>query len=88
MTVTATTRTNWAGNVTYGASELLSPTSVDEVRRVVAATPRLTALGSKLFFNRIADTDGAQLTLAGLPPVLDVDSDRRVVRVAAGMTHA
>lgn len=86
--MTATTRTNWAGNVTYEASELLSPTSVDEVRRVVAATPRLTALGSKHSFNRIADTVGAQLTLAGLPPVLDVDSLRRVVRVAAGMTHA
>ncbi|MFJ4296302.1 D-arabinono-1,4-lactone oxidase [Curtobacterium sp. NPDC089689] len=86
--MTATMRTNWAGNVTYGATELLSPTSVDEVRRVVAATPRLTALGSKHSFNRIADTDGAQLTLAGLPPVLDVDSDRRVVRVAAGTTHA
>ncbi|MBM7802425.1 xylitol oxidase [Curtobacterium luteum] len=86
--MTATMRTNWAGNVTYGATELLTPTSVDEVQRIVAATPRLTALGSKHSFNRIADTDGAQLTLAGLPPVLDVDTDRRVVRVAAGMTHA
>lgn len=84
----ATTRTNWAGNVTYGASDLVSPTSVDEVRRVVAATPRLTALGSTHSFNRIADTDGVQVTVAGLPPVLDVDTDRRVVRVAAGMTHA
>ncbi|WP_288466766.1 D-arabinono-1,4-lactone oxidase [uncultured Curtobacterium sp.] len=84
----ATTRTNWAGNVTYGASDLLSPTSVDEVRRVVAATPRLTALGSTHSFNRIADTDAVQVTLTGLPPVLDVDADRRVVRVAAGMTHA
>ncbi len=81
-------RTNWAGNVTYGASDLHSPTSVDEVQRIVAATPRLTALGSTHSFNRIADTDGAQLSLAGLPPVLDVDADRRVVRVAAGMTHA
>lgn len=86
--MTATTRTNWAGNVTYAASGLVSPTSVDEVRRVVADTPRLTALGSTHSFNRIADTEGVQLSLAGLPPVLDVDSDRRVVRVAAGMTHA
>ncbi|PCN48158.1 FAD-binding protein [Curtobacterium sp. 'Ferrero'] len=86
--MTATTRTNWAGNVTYAASGLVSPTSVDEVRRVVADTPRLTALGSTHSFNRIADTDGVQLSLAALPPVLDVDSDRRVVRVAAGMTHA
>uniref|UniRef100_A0A942T6G4 FAD-binding protein n=1 Tax=Neobacillus citreus TaxID=2833578 RepID=A0A942T6G4_9BACI len=84
----AATRTNWAGNVTYGASALLRPTSVDEVQRLVAATPRLTALGSRHSFNHIADTDGAQISLGDLPSVLEVDGDRRVVRVAAGMTHA
>ncbi len=84
----ATTRTNWAGNVTYRASALERPTSVAEVQQLVAATPRLTALGSTHSFNEIADTDAVQVTLAGLPPALDVDADRRVVRVAAGMTHA
>jgi xylitol oxidase len=61
---------------------------VAAVQQLVAATPRLTALGSTHSFNEIADTDAVQVTLAGLPPVLDVDADRRVVRVAAGMTHA
>ena len=84
----ATTRTNWAGNVTYRASALVRPTSVADLQQLVAATPRLTALGSTHSFNEIADTDAVQVTLAGLPPVLDVDADRRIVRVAAGMTHA
>jgi alditol oxidase len=82
------TRTNWAGNVTYRAASLARPTSVSEVQRLVAGTPRLTALGSRHSFNEIADTDAVQVSLADLPPVLDIDADRRVVRVAAGMVHS
>lgn len=82
------TRTNWAGNVTYRASGLARPTSLAEVKQLVATTPRLTALGSRHSFNTIADTDALQVSLADLPPVLDVDTDRRVVRVAAGMIHS
>jgi xylitol oxidase len=88
VTVSATTRTNWAGNVTYRASGLARPTSVDELQQLVASTPRLTALGSRHSFNTIADTDALQVSLADLPPVLDIDEDRRVVRVAAGMIHS
>ncbi|MFZ6990305.1 D-arabinono-1,4-lactone oxidase [Curtobacterium sp. RRHDQ66] len=84
----ATERTNWAGNVTYGASALLRPTSVASLQELVASTPGLTALGSTHSFNTIADTDAVQVTLSDLPPVLDIDTERRVVRVAAGMTHA
>jgi alditol oxidase len=88
VTVSATTRTNWAGNVTYRASGLARPTSVDELQQLVASTPRLTALGSRHSFNTIADTDALQVSLADLPPVLDIDEDRRAVRVAAGMIHS
>ncbi|UWD85350.1 D-arabinono-1,4-lactone oxidase [Curtobacterium flaccumfaciens] len=82
------TRTNWAGNVTYRASALARPTSVAELQQLVASTPRLTALGSRHSFNTIADTDAVQVALSDLPPVLDIDTSRRVVRVAAGMTHS
>lgn len=82
------TRTNWAGNVTYRASGLARPTSVESLQELVASTPRLTALGSRHSFNTIADTDALQVSLADLPPVLDIDTDRRVVRVAAGMIHS
>ncbi|PZE85230.1 FAD-binding protein [Curtobacterium sp. MCBD17_032] len=84
----AAVRTNWSGNVTYSASRLAEPTTVAELQQLVASTPRLTALGSRHSFNTIADTDAVQVTLTGLPPELDVDGERRVARVAAGLTHA
>jgi xylitol oxidase len=86
--VIAEQRTNWAGNVTYRASALLRPTSVGEVQDLVTSTPRLTALGSTHSFNEVADTDAVQLTLTEMPPSLEIDTARRTVRVAAGMTHA
>ncbi|MCY1696203.1 FAD-binding protein [Curtobacterium sp. SL109] len=86
--VTTEQRTNWAGNVTYRASALLRPTSVGEVQDLVTSTPRLTALGSTHSFNEVADTDAVQLTLTEMPPSLEIDTARRTVRVAAGMTHA
>jgi xylitol oxidase len=85
---TTAARTNWSGNVTYAASRLAEPTTVAELQQLVASTPRLTALGSRHSFNTIADTDAVQVTLTGLPPELEIDTDRRVARVAAGMTHA
>ena len=85
---TTAARTNWSGNVTYAASRLAEPTTVADVQQLVASTPRLTALGSRHSFNTIADTDAVQVTLTGLPPELEIDTDRRVARVAAGMTHA
>lgn len=86
--VIATQRTNWAGNLTYRASSLARPTSVTEVQELVRTTPRLTALGSTHSFNAIADTDAVQVSLVDMPQVLEIDTARRVVRVAAGMTHA
>lgn len=88
MTVSSATGTNWAGNVTYRATSLARPTSVAALQQLVASTPRLTALGSRHSFNTIADTDAVQVSLQDLPPVLDIDTSRRVVRVAAGMTHS
>jgi xylitol oxidase len=85
---TTAARTNWSGNVTYAASRLAEPKTVADVQQLVASTPRLTALGSRHSFNTIADTDAVQVTLTGLPPELEIDTDRRVARVAAGMTHA
>src|SRR4051794_29004044 len=81
------TETNWAGNLTYGASALLEPTSVDELCEVVAAAPRLRALGTRHSFNRIADTDGVQVSVAGLPALVDVDTAARTVTVSAGLRY-
>ena len=77
--------TNWAKNLTYGAQRTHRPSSVDEVRRIVAGTERIKALGSRHCFNDIADTEADHLSLASLPGDVDIDGD--VAWVPAGMRY-
>jgi len=81
------TGTNWAGNLTYGASALLEPATVDELSEVVAAASRVRALGTRHSFNRIADTDGVQVSVAALPKRVEVDAEARTVTVSAGLRY-
>ncbi len=74
---------NWAGNIEFGAARVHRPGSVDEVREIVARAERLRVLGSGHSFNRIADTDGDLLILAGLPDAVEIDGD--TARVGAGV---
>ncbi|MFL6143969.1 MAG: FAD-binding protein [Labedaea sp.] len=79
--------TNWAGNITFGASAVHRPSTVDELRRVVAAAERLRPLGTAHSFNRLADTSGELVSAAGLPPSVEIDTGAAAVRVAAGMRY-
>jgi len=47
---------NWAGNVVYGARRLHNPASIEALQELVAAAPRIRALGSRHSFNTIADS--------------------------------
>ena len=80
-------RTNWAGNVAYRAARHHRPTTVEELQALVAAASRLRPLGTGHSFNRLADTDGDQVSVAGLPPVLKIDTTGQTVTVAAGMRY-
>ncbi|WP_020133607.1 FAD-binding protein [Streptomyces sp. 351MFTsu5.1] len=84
------TITNWAGNITYSAKELHRPHSAAAVRALVAASARVRVLGSGHSFNEIADPgdEGILLSIADLPPVLDVDTAARTVRVSGGVRYA
>jgi alditol oxidase len=75
---------NWAGNVVFGG-RVHRPSSVSEVRRLVAGRRRVRALGSGHSFNRIADTDGDLVLLDGLPPVVELGPG--TVSVAAGVRY-
>jgi xylitol oxidase len=79
--------TNWAGNVVFGAKQLHRPTSIDEVRRLVAGGGPIRVLGSGHSFNRMADTDGDLITLADLPRVVEVSADRASVRIDGGIRY-
>lgn len=79
--------TNWAGNVVFGAARLHHPTSLDEVRRIVAGSENARALGSGHSFNPIADTVGDQISLTGMPPLLRIDAERSTVTVGGGVRY-
>jgi xylitol oxidase len=81
-------RTNWAGNAVFGAPDFYRPDTVAELQRLVALGRRIRVLAAGHSFNDLADSPGAQVSLAGLPPEVSVDSAARVARVAAGLTYA
>ena len=88
MTTTTGPRTNWAGNITFEAPEEYRPASAGELRTVVARARQVRVLGTGHSFNDMADSPGAQVSLAGLPPEVEVDSAASLVRVAAGLSYA
>ena len=81
-------RTNWAGNVAFAARDFYRPSSLSELQALVARSARIRVLATGHSFNDLADSPGAQVSLAGLPPEVSVDSAASVARVAAGLSYA
>ena len=81
-------RTNWAGNIAFGAPDFHRPASVSDLRAVVARARRIRVLATGHSFNDMADSPGAQVSLAGLPPEVEADSAASLVRVAASLSYA
>ncbi|MGW1714555.1 FAD-binding protein [Streptomyces sp. NPDC002156] len=86
----AETLTNWAGNITYTPKELHRPHTPAALRALVAESARVRVLGSGHSFNEIAEPGdgGVLLSLAALPPEIDVDTTARTVRVGGGVRYA
>nr|WP_271170523.1 D-arabinono-1,4-lactone oxidase [Microbispora rosea] len=79
--------TNWAGNITFRAAAVERPSSVEEVRALVARSDKVRVLGSGHSFNHIADSPGALISLDALPPEIDIDGASSTVRVAASVRY-
>ncbi|MGS2615896.1 FAD-binding protein [Micromonospora sp. LZ34] len=80
-------RRNWAGNVRYAARGYHRPGSLDELRRLVAGSDRIRVVGTGHSFNRLGDTTGDLVSLAGLPPTVRLDPERRTVTVSAALRY-
>ncbi|MGW1840197.1 FAD-binding protein [Streptomyces sp. NPDC002067] len=76
--------TNWAGNVTFGMRRFHAPTSVAELRQIVARSDAVRALGTGHSFNTLADTTGDLVSTARLPQTIDIDPAARTVTVSGG----
>jgi xylitol oxidase len=80
------TQVNWAGNYSYRAERLHRPSSLEQVREIVAAAPRVRVLGTRHSFNDIADSSEL-MTLAALPTDVVVDRAAGTVSFGAGTTY-
>src|ERR1700729_3051844 len=80
-------RSNWAGNVIFGAARIQKPDTVDNLCRIVAKSGRIRALGRGHSFSGIADTAGDLVLTDGLPSAFRIDSASSTVTVSAGMNY-
>jgi alditol oxidase len=78
---------NWAGNVTFAAESVHRPASVADVQQLVTRGGRIRALGTGHSFSPIADTTGDLVSLAGLPRLIEIDSEAGTVTVSAGVRY-
>jgi xylitol oxidase len=79
---------NWADNHTFSAARIHHPASVSELRKLVAGTSRIRAIGARHSFNGIADSPGELIDLSGIDPDVVIDRDRSTVTVGAGTTYS
>lgn len=78
---------NWADNYTFSAAHIHRPASVDEVRRVVARSSRIRAIGARHSFNGVADSPGDLVDLGAIDPEFLIDPERRTVTVGAATNY-
>jgi alditol oxidase len=85
--VTRVHETNWGGNHTYRAERVHRPSTLDQVREIVARAPRVRVLGSRHSFSDIGDS-AELLALDGLPAEVSVDHASSTATLTAGLTYA
>jgi alditol oxidase len=83
----AVPRTNWAGNVMFGGARTLRPSSVTQLRGLVAESSAARVLAAGHSFSPIADTTGTLLSLDELPRTVRIDPERRAVTARASITY-
>ncbi|WP_322906043.1 FAD-binding protein [Paenibacillus sp. SGZ-1009] len=78
---------NWAGNYTYGATDMIRPDSIEQLQQLVKQHRQIKVLGSGHTFNSVTDTDGVFVSLRHWNRLLTLDQARSTVTVAAGATY-
>jgi xylitol oxidase len=78
---------NWAGNITFRAARRHRPSTIDELRRVIAESERIRAIGTAHSFNRIADSTGDLVSVSGLRPSISIDAEAATVTVGGAMRY-
>lgn len=78
---------NWAGNLTYGTSNVFEPKTVEEVQDIVTRCDKIRALGTRHCFNLIADSKENLISTRNLNQILSLDAPSKTVTVQAGIRY-
>lgn len=78
---------NWAGNLTYSTSNVVRPTTVEEVKEIIKNSSKLRVLGTRHCFNRIADSDEKLLSTENLKQIISLDENKKSITVGAGIRY-
>ncbi len=81
-----TVEKNWSGVYSYAAPSVSHPTSLDELRSIVAKARKIHAVGSRHCFNGIADS-AELLALDRMPMPVEIDRAAGTVTVNPGMRY-
>ena len=78
---------NWAGNLEYSTGNVHYPKTLEQVQETVNKCNKLTALGSRHSFNKIADSTENQVSLKEMNKVVSLDKAANTVTIEAGMKY-
>jgi alditol oxidase len=78
---------NWSENFEFSTDQVLEPTTLEQVRVMVAKQSKIRPLGTRHCFNRIADSKHALLTVKGLDNKVALNGTARTVTVNGAMTY-
>jgi xylitol oxidase len=78
---------NWSKNVDFNDRAYLQPESLAELQELIRTNQKIRARGTAHCFNEIANTSSYAINLAKMPKTITVDSEKKSVLVAAGLTY-
>jgi alditol oxidase len=78
---------NWSGNLQYSTDNIHYPKNVTEVQEVVRKCNRLSALGSRHSFNKIADNSHNLISSRELNKIISLDKISNTVTIESGIKY-
>ncbi len=80
-------KSNWSGNVVFGATGFHEPVTVEELQHIVSRSEQVRVVGAGHSFNDLVDTDGALVSLRRLNRVVEMDAAASTVTIEAGILY-
>ncbi|MFM7195670.1 MAG: FAD-binding protein [Bacteroidota bacterium] len=79
--------TNWAGNLTYRAADVLFPSTTDELRQALKKIRNGKTLGSQHSFSTVADTTGTHISTKKMNRLLSLDQENLIAWMEPGVRY-